>query len=286
MEKSPPQIFNRRLVRQRRARSAANFSDFDFLHRRAMEDIIDRLETVKRDFPQALFDGAGGLPAMLTPACGVGVVFSMDSAAARLDGAGAGFVADSERMPLRPQSLDLMVSLLTLHTANDFIGALAQARAALKPDGLFIAAVFGGDTLQNLRSALYTAETEITGGVAARIAPFAAIQDFGRALTRAGFALPVTDVDKVSITYREPARLLRDLRGMGETNVLARQQQSLSRTVVNRMLEVFTASGGCETFDIVYLTGWAPHASQQKPLKPGSATASLAEAIKKSTQTN
>ncbi len=280
MENSPPQIFNRPLVRQRRARSAANFSHFDFLHRRAMEDIIDRLEIVKRDFPQALFDGAGRLTAMLTPACGVGAVFSMDSAAARLDGARAGFVADSEHMPLRPQSLDLIVSLLTLHTANDFIGALAQARAALKPDGLFIAAVFGGDTLQNLRSALYTAETEITGGVAARIAPFAAIQDFGRALSRAGFALPVTDVDKVSISYRDPARLLRDLRGMGETNVLARQQQPLSRAVVNRMLEIFAASGGRETFDVVYLTGWAPHESQQKPLKPGSAASSLAAAIK------
>lgn len=280
MEKSPPQIFNRPLVRRRRARSAANFSDFDFLHRRAMEDIIDRLETVKRDFPHALFDGAGGLTAMLTPACGVGSVYSMDSAAARLNGASPGFVADSEHMPLRPQSLDLIVSLLTLHTANDFIGALAQARAALKPDGLFIAAVFGGDTLQNLRGALYTAETEITGGVAARIAPFAAIQDFGRALTRAGFALPVTDVDKVSITYRDPARLLSDLRGMGETTVLARQQQPLSRAVVKRMLEIFAASGGRETFDIVYLTGWAPHESQQKPLKPGSAASSLAAAIK------
>jgi len=280
MDNSPPQIFNRRLVRQRRARSAANFSDFDFLHRRAMEDIIDRLETVKRDFPRALFDGAGQLPATLTPACGVGAVFSMDSAAARLEGARPGFVADSERMPLRPQSLDLIVNLLTLHTANDFIGALAQARAALKPDGLFIAAVFGGETLQNLRSALYAAETQITGGVAARVAPFAAIQDFGRALTRAGFALPVTDIDKVSITYREPARLLRDLRGMGETNVLARRRQPLSRTVMNRMLEIFAASGGCETFDIVYLTGWAPHASQQKPLKPGSAISSLAAAIK------
>ncbi len=280
MEKSPPQIFNRPLVRRRRARSAANFSDFNFLHRRAMEDIIDRLETVKRDFPQALFDGAGGLTAMLTPACGVSAVFSMDSAAARLDGTSPGIVADSEHMPLRPQSLDLIVSLLTLHTANDFIGALAQARAALKPDGLFIAAVFGGDTLQNLRGALYTAETEITGGVAARIAPFAAIQDFGRALTRAGFALPVTDVDKVSITYREPARLLSDLRGMGETNALAQQHPPLNRAIVVRLLEIFAASGGRETFDIVYLTGWAPHESQQKPLKPGSAASSLAAAIK------
>ncbi len=280
MEKSPPQIFNRQLVRQRRERSAGNFSDFDFLHRRAMEDVVDRLETVKRDFPQALFDGAGQLTAMLTPDCGVGAVFSVDSAAARLDGARAGFVADSEHIPLKPQSLDLIVSLLTLHTTNDFIGALAQARTALKPDGLFIAAIFGGDTLQHLRNALYTAETEITGGVAVRLAPFASTQDFGRALTRAGFALPVTDVDKVSITYRDPARLLRDLRGMGETNVLARQHQPLNRAVVHRMLEIFAATGGRETFDIVYLTGWAPHPGQQKPLKPGSATSSLAKAIK------
>jgi len=244
-----------------------------------MEDIVDRLETVKRDFPRSLFDGAGRLTELLTPACGVGEIFSMDGATARLAGAPLAFAADPEQLPLRPQSLDLFVSLLTLHTTNDLVGALAQARAALKPDGLFLAAIFGEGTLQYLRNALYTAETELTGGVSPRFAPLAAIQDFGQALTRAGFALPVTDIDKVSVAYQTPERLLQDLRGMGETSSLARRPAALRRDVAGRMLEIFSGAGGSEKFDIIYLTGWAPHASQQKPLKPGSAKSSLADAV-------
>ncbi len=245
-----------------------------------MEDIVDRLETVKRDFPRGLFDGAGRLTELLTPACGVSEVFSMDSAKARLRGSPLAFVADPELLPLRPQSLDLFVSLLTLHTANDLVGALAQAHAALKPDGLFLAAVFGEGTLQNLRNALYTAETELAGGVSPRFAPLAAIQDLGQALTRASFALPVTDIEKVSVTYETPERLLQDLRGMGETSSLARRSAPLRRGVAGRMLEIIASAGGREKFDIIYLTGWAPHESQQKPLKPGSAKSSLADAVR------
>ncbi len=280
MKKSPPQIFDRARVRLRRQRSAKAFSAHDFLHRRVMEDIIDRLETVKRDFPTAIFSGAGDLTDQLTAKSGVGEVFLMDSAKARLsDGANA-FVADDELLPIAPASVDLFVSVLVLHASNDLVGALAQARLALKPDGLFIAAIFGEETLQNIKHALYTAETEITGGVSPRLAPFGAIQDFGQALSRAGFAMPVTDIDKVTVRYTEPYRLLKDLRGMGETNALANGPAPLRRDIISRTLEIFAATGGEEKFDIVYLTGWAPHPDQQKPLKPGSAKTSLADAIK------
>lgn len=280
MTASPPQIFNRKLARLRRERSGALFAGHDFLHRRAMDDIVDRLETVKRDFPRALFIGAGSLTGLLTPACGVGDVFQADSAHSRLAGTPPGFLCEEEAFPVAPASLDLIVSILTLHGANDLVGALAQMRAALKPDGLFIAAVFGEETLSGLRDAFRRAETEIRGGLAPRFAPFAAIQDFGQALSRAGFALPVTDVDRVTVDYANPFSLLKDLRGMGETNVLTSKAPILRRSVLARAADLFGEAGGRERFEIVYLTGWAPHESQQKPLKPGSATASLADAVR------
>ena len=276
-----PQIFDRRRVRLKRERAAPVFSAHDFLHRRAMADVVDRLETITRKFPRAVFAGAGDLAGMLTPACGVGEIFSIDSAAGRLPAdKSLAVVADEEAPPLARESVDLFVSLLTLHSANDLVGALGQARFSLKPDGLFIAAIFGEATLAGLRLALYQAETELTGGVSARIAPFATIQNFGAALSRAGFALPVVDIDKVSVHYETPIKLFDDLRGMGETSALKSSGGMLRRDVVHRAMEIFTAKGGEEKFEIVYLTGWAPHESQPKPLKPGSAQTPLAEALK------
>lgn len=281
---SPPQVFNRPLARQRRERSGKLFPAHDFLHQRAMEDIIDRLESIRRDFPCAVFSGAGELTAKLTPACGAGAIFSFDSAIARLPVAPAcGALAEEEAPPLGRETIDLYVSLLTLHGANDLVGALAQIRRALRPDGLFIAAVFGEETLTALKRALYQAESEITGGVSPRIAPFASVQSFGQALTRAGFALPVVDVDKISVRYEKPLTLFRDLRGMGETAALMSGGPALRRDVIARAAEIFTEQGGEERFDIVYLTGWAPHESQQKPLPPGSGRTSLAQAVKDQT---
>jgi len=277
---APPQIFDRTLYARRRARAAKSFAGFDFLHRRVMEDIIDRLESVNRRFPLAAFDGAGDLTQMLTPTCGVDTVVSFDLAPPRLPDSGLRLSADVEALPFKPESLDLFVSMLTLHAANDLVGALAQARMALRPDGLFIAAVFGEETLHALRAALYRAEAEITGGASARIAPFAGERDYGAALQRVGFALPVADIDKVSVTYTEPLKLLKDLRGMGETRALKTKAAPLRRDVILRALALFAETGGRERFEIVYLTGWAPHASQQKPLKPGSAQISLKDAIK------
>ncbi len=276
----PPEIFDRRRRRLMRARSARAFNAHDFLHRRAMTDIVDRLETVTRDFPRALFVGAGPLTQMLTPASGVGDVVHMDLSPQRLPPTGARLAGDEENLPFAPRSFDLIVSLLTLHGANDMLGALIQARRAMKPDGLFLAAAFGEGTLQGWRAALQTTEIAETGALSARIAPFAAVQDFGHALARAGFAMPVTDVDTVSVRYEDPRNLVRDLRGMGETGALASRPAPLRRLTAASAFANFSESGGGERFTIVYMTGWAPDPSQPKPLKPGSATASLSDAVK------
>jgi len=245
-----------------------------------MDDIVDRLETVTRDFSRALFIGAGPLADRITPACSVSEIIHMDGAPARLPPAGPRITGDEENLPFAPGSLDLIVSILNLHAANDPLGALIQARQALKPDGLYIAAAFGEGTLKRYRTALQQAEIEITGGLSARIAPFAAVQDFGNALSRAGFALPVTDVDTVNVQYTDPMSLIRDLRGMGETGALASRPAPLNRDTAAASFAKFADSGGEEYFVIVYLTGWAPAASQPRPLKPGSATASLKDAVR------
>jgi SAM-dependent methyltransferase len=244
-----------------------------------MADVVDRLETVKRDFPRALFYGAGELFSLLTPRCGVGEIVHADLTAERVAGT-PGLAYDEEQAPLVEEQFDLIVSLLTLHAVNDLVGALIQARRALKPDGLFLAALFGEETLGSFRGALYRAEAERTGGVSARIAPFASVRDLGAALQRAGFALPVADLDSVDVSYRDAERLLSDLRGIGETSVLASKAPPLRRDVLAAALADFAAHGSIARFDLVFLTGWAPHPTQQKPLKPGSAKSSLAEAVK------
>ncbi|MFZ5616772.1 MAG: methyltransferase domain-containing protein [Pseudomonadota bacterium] len=271
---TPPLIFDRQLYARRRARSATAFHAHDFLHRRAMEDIVDRLESVTRNFPQALFYGVGDLKSMLTPRCGVEEIIEGDCAGARLSEGGASIIFDEEASPLAPSSFDLIVSLLTLHAANDPIGALTQMRLALKPDGLLIAVLFGEETLKELRAALYEAEAEFAGGVSPRIAPFASVRDLGGALQRAGFALPVADVDHVGVRYRSPSRLIEDLRGMGETNCLFRRGKGLRRDTLAAATARLSEAGPI-TFDLVTLTGWAPHPSQPKPLTPGSAQHSL-----------
>jgi SAM-dependent methyltransferase len=278
-EASPPTIFDRRLYSRHRERSAHVFAAHDFLHRRAMADIIDRLETVKRDFPRALFYGVGRLNSLVTPAAGVGEIVEADLAPVRLSSPRSGVIYDEERSPLAAASFDLIVSLLTLHAANDLVGALAQMRAALKPDGLLIAALFGEETLKELKRALYESEAEISGGVSPRVAPFSTVRDLGGALQRAGFAMPVVDVDNVRARYEEPAKLFADLRGMGETSCLAARGKTLSRAVFATAAAALAERGEI-TFDIVTLTGWAPHPSQPKPLKPGSATRSLERAIR------
>ena len=195
--------------------------------------------------------------------------------------------ADEEVLPFRDASLDLIVSGLALQHVNDLPGVLAQARRALKPDGLLLAALLGGSTLNELRSAFLAAEEEIEGGASPRVAPFADVRDLGALLQRAQLALPVVDADTVTVTYADPLALMRELRAMGATNVLrARRRAPLRRATLLRAIEIYQERFGLAdgripaTFEILTLTAWAPHASQQRPLQPGSAKARLADALK------
>ena len=195
-------------------------------------------------------------------------------------------IADDEYLPFTDGSFDLVTSLLALHCVNDLPGTLIQIRRALKPDGVFVAALFGGETLRELRFAFAAAEAAALGGVSPRIAPFADVRDLGGLLQRAGFALPVADLERTTVRYREPMRLLADLRALGETNVLVQRRPNflsrrLLQSVFTEYAQQFSDDQGrlIATFDIVYLIGWAPHESQPKPLRPGSATARLADAL-------
>jgi SAM-dependent methyltransferase len=195
--------------------------------------------------------------------------------------------ADEEALPFRDCSLDLVVSALALQFVNDLPGTLIQIRRALKPDGLLLAAMIGGDSLSELRAAFAAAESEIEGGVSPRVAPFADLRELGALLQRAGFVLPVTDVDRVTVRYGSPLGLMQDLRRMGATNALVeRRRTPLRRRTLQRMMEVYAerfadADGRVRaTFDIVWLSGWAPHQSQQQPLAPGSARTRLADALR------
>jgi SAM-dependent methyltransferase len=268
-----PKLFDRRLIRTRRARASVRLDEFDFLHARAMGDIVDRLEATTRRFPRALFFGVGKLARLVTPAAKVDEIVLADCVEARKPE----IVCEEEASPFAPQSFDLVVSLMTLHAVDDPVGALAQYARALKPDGLFIGAAFGEETLREMRRILTEAESETRGGAAARLHPNASVRDWGAALQRAGFAMPVADFDRVEVAYRDPRRLIRDLRGMGETGALADRPPILLRASAALFLARLPQT---VTFDIVTMTGWAPAPTQQKPLKPGSAQMRLADALK------
>lgn len=202
-----------------------------------------------------------------------------------LPGRGPRLALDEERPPFAEGSVDLMVSLLSLHWTNDLPGALVQIRRALKPDGLFLGALLGGATLQELRGVLTEAELELTGGAGPRVSPFADAADGANLLQRAGFALPVSDIDRVTVRYASPLNLIADLRAMGETGALAERPRPLRRAVLARALELYVQRHAepdgrvRATFEIVSLAGWAPHPDQQKPLRPGSAKMRLADAL-------
>lgn len=293
MPDAPPLLFDRALHRRRLDRSAGTIAGADFLRARAGADLVERLETIMRSFPLAVDlgarEGAFGKALAASPARQrVGLLVETDLSEAMLIGReGPRLVADEERLPFAPESLDLVVSALALHWTNDLPGALSQIRRALRSDGLFLGAILGGSTLTELRWALTQAEVEVTGGAGPRVSPFAGAFDGASLLQRAGFALPVTDTDVVTVRYEHPMRLLADLRAMGETNVLAqRSPRPLSRAVLARACELYAErfadpDGRVRaTFEIVTLTGWAPHASQQQPLKPGSAKTRLADVLK------
>ncbi len=248
-----PQIFDTKLRRLRRERAARGFDAFSFLAAAAREEIVERLAAIHRPFAHTVWYGAGA------PG---GRWLSGDNALGFV--APGGLVFDEEAVPFGAQTLDGYVSVLTLHAANDLPGALAQIRRTLRPNGLFLAAMLGGQTLHELRLALAEAEVEVEGGLSPRVSPFVDVRDAGALLQRAGFALPVADVDTLTVRYEHPLKLLADLRGMGETNVLnERRRTFLKRRVLARASEVYAETfGGSDgrvpaTFDVVYLTGWA-----------------------------
>ncbi|MBX6426784.1 MAG: methyltransferase domain-containing protein [Variibacter sp.] len=280
-------VFDRTLLRARRRRAAA-LGPATFLLERVAEDLAERLGAVLRDFPVAVDLGTPGeaLRHALARHPRLGTLIAVDAVADHLPRGRPAVVADEELLPFRDASLDLVVSALALQFANDLPGVLAQIRRALKPDGLFLAALLGGDTLTELRQAFTIAEAEVAGGISPRVAPFADVRTLGMLLQRAGLALPVADVDRVTVRYETPLALLDDLRRMGATNVMFdRSRAPLRRGVLMRMAEVYAArfsdaDGRVRaTFEVVWLSGWAPHPSQQKPLRPGSAAARLADAL-------
>ena len=286
---SEHEIFDRELLQRRRARIAAAAEAHDFLLRRVAEDFSERLRAVQRQFATVVDLGAhhGVLARHLQTLPGVSTVVSVDHAWEYLRQCPEPRVlADEEFLPFRDGALDLVVSALSLHHVNDLPGALVQIRRALKPDGLLLAALLGGQTLSELRESFLLAETEIEGGASPHVAPFADVRDFGSLLQRVGFALPVTDADLVTVTYESPLALMRDLRGMGASNVLKdRSRRPLRRETLIRACEIYLERHGLPggripaTFEIITLTGWVPHESQQKPLQPGSAKMRLADVL-------
>jgi SAM-dependent methyltransferase len=283
---SGPQIFDRSLLRVRQQR-AYSLGPETFLLDRVADDLGERLSAVLRRFEIAVDLG--------TPTDGVrralaasGKVTTIVAAEFRT-GSDRSFLrvgADEETLPFADGSLDLVTSALTLQFVNDLPGTLIQVRRALKPDGLLLAALVGGESLAELREAIAAAESEIEGGISPRVAPFADVRELGALLQRAGFALPVIDNERLVVRYDSVFALLRDLRRMGATNVLReRRRKPLKRATLRRMTEIYAerfsdADGRLRaSFEIVWLSGWAPHESQQKALKPGSAAQRLADAL-------
>lgn len=281
-------IFDAELAMERKRRAlAAAVPGASFLMDRAADDLSDRLGTVERRFDHAatLFCLTPAAQHALVGSGKVGEVTRVEADAALLAG-GQGLVSPPDRIPFEPETIDLAVSLLSLQEANDIPGMLIQIRRALKPDGLFLAALAGSGTLAELRESLLAAETEISGGASPRVMPFTDVRDAGALLQRAGFALPVADVETVTVRYQSMFGLLRDLRAMGMTSVLLdRPRKPATRRLFVRAAEIYAErfsdpDGRIRaTFALVWLSGWAPHASQQKPLKPGSAQVSLTKVL-------
>lgn len=278
---NPAVVFDRALLRRRRNRAAAAFADHNFLYEETAERLIDRLDDVRRNFPTALDLGRGDgvLTSRLQGRKGIERLFGleMSPALAALNHQGGLLAAgDEDALPFAPASFDLIISNLTLHFVNDLPGALIQARRALKPDGFFCAAVLGGETLTELRQALYEAEAEICGGVSPRVSPFAEIRDAGGLLQRAGFTLPVADRETITVTYADIFGLMRDLRGCGAANVVVNRRKApvpraLFFAAAQRYAERWAEPDGRipATFEVIFMAGWAPDPSQQQPLKPG-----------------
>jgi SAM-dependent methyltransferase len=282
-----PTIFDRRLLRMRRERARA-LGPETFLLDRVAAELGERLAAVLRQFERAVDLGtpSDAVRRVLAASGKVATIVAAEPGAARLDASFARVAADEEALPFADGALDLVVSALSLQFVNDLPGTLIQVRRALKADGLLLAALIGGDSLSELREAFAEAESEVEGGVSPRVAPFADVRELGALLQRAGFALPVVDSDRLTVRYPTALALMRDLRRMGATNVLSeRRRTPLKRATLAKVADIYAsrfadADGRLRaSFEIVWLLGWAPHESQQKPLKPGSAAQRLADAL-------
>jgi SAM-dependent methyltransferase len=285
----PAAPFDRALWTERKNRCAPHACKHEFLLARVADDLAGRLELVRRDFPVAVSLGAyhGLVGRRLRELPSIGLVIDVERAPALLARcSGPAVLADEEALPFATGALDLVVSALSLQLANDLPGALVQIRHALKPDGLFLGALLGGESLRELRESWLVAEDEVEGGSSPRVAPFADVRDLGGLLQRAGFALPVADADTLTVTYASALALMAELKGMGASNMLAaRRRQPIRRATLARAAEIYAARFGRDdgrvpaTFEIVTLTAWAPHPDQQQPLRPGSAAMRLADAL-------
>lgn len=282
------EVFDRSLLRRRRARVAAQAETSDFLHAAVARDIAERLTLVSRSFDVAVDLGThtGRLAAALATTPSVGTVIRTDTVPAYVAGKAQAVVCDEEALPFADGSLDLVASALALQWVNDLPGTLVQIRRALKADGLFIAGLLGAGSLDELRSALTRAEIEVHGGAGPRIAPFPDLRDVGALLQRAGFALPVVDVDTITVRYPSMLEVMRDLRAAGAANALIeRPRTPLTRAVLRRAAEIYRDDYGDDdgrvraTFQVISLSAWSPHESQQKPLAPGTARTRLADAL-------
>lgn len=279
MSSGPSRIFDRQAYRRRRTRAASLDGDI-FLASDVAGHLAERLGAINRHFVRGLdLHSRAAVFPILQPFADswVRTGFAWDRPS---------LIADEEMLPFQENSFDVVSSVLSLHAVNDLPGTLVQVRRALKPDGVFVAGLFGGETLQELKLAFAAAEAEILGGASPRVSPFGDVRELGGLLQRAGFALPVADVERTIVRYRNIARLFADLRALGETNVLAgRRLGFLSRRMLNAVTSEYAARFAdadgrlSATFDIVFLAGWAPHESQQKALAPGSAKSRLADAL-------
>jgi SAM-dependent methyltransferase len=283
---SGPQIFDRALLRARQQR-ARTLGPETFLLDRVADDLAERFSTVLRHFDVAV-DLGTPTDAVRRVLAASGKVTTIIAAefAAKSDHSFLRIGADEEILPFAAGSLDLVTSALALQFVNDLPGTLIQIRRALKPDGLLLAALVGGESLAELREAIAAAESETEGGISPRVAPFADVRELGVLLQRAGFSLPVVDNERLVVRYDSVFALMHDLRRMGATNVLReRRRKPLKRTTLQATAEIYARrfsdpDGRVRaSFEIIWLSGWAPHESQQKPLKPGSAVQRLADAL-------
>ena len=296
-DRPAPNLFDPQHVAQNRRRAVLGYKDNAFLKQRESHQLVERLADVSRKFPRALDYGChdGSAARAMLDSGQVGEVIAYDVSPAMVEIARAnGLTAmygDAEHLPFEEGRFDLITSVLSLHWVNDLPGLLVQFRRLLKPDGLFLSCLFGGGTLSELRTCLIEAESEITGGASARISPLPSLQDTAALLQRAGFALPVADVDRVTVRYSSPLNLMQDIKAMGEQAAFARSltqpRRPLSRRILQRTTEIYhdrysDPDGKVRaSFEIIWLSGWAPAAGQPQPLRPGSARASLADAVRR-----